>query len=257
MATAWRPKYEGDEIALGVSLAIALHGIPIAVIILYSIGVFTRAPQTDEQPFVAKPVIAATLLKLGKPIDPSKLPDRIVPRARTAPKQDLLASTDDPMKKHDAGAPPPLAQDSDISRLIAKSDPFAEDAGKDRPDEGHAAGIDGGTETDPNKVKAGDMYAALLRKFLQDRWQIPTLISQGEASRLCVSYKITLDQRMRIFHIQTTPVKGSGNDLFDESARTMLQKLMDDNTSLPQPPPEVAESWLRRAVNLKLGDGCR
>lgn len=257
MAIAWRPKYEGDEIALGASLAFALHAIPLGIILLKFFGIIATAVETDEQPFVPKPVVAATLLKLGKPIDPTKLPDRFVPRARTAPKSDLTASRDDPAKKHDAGAPPPLAQDSDILRLINKSDPFAEDAGKDRPEEGHALGVEGGTETDPNKVRAGDMYAAALSKYFKDRWAIPTVISQGEANKLCVSYAINIDQRMRIWHLGSSPLKKSGNDLFDDSARTMLQKQLDDGASLPEPPKEVAEMYRGRTVNLKLGDGCR
>jgi TonB C terminal len=252
MSTAWRPKYEGDEIALGVSLAIALHAIPIAIIVLYSLGIFHRAPDVEEQPFVAKPVVAATLLKLGKPIDPTKLPDRFVPRARTAPKQDLVASKDDPIKRHDAGAPPPLAQDSDIRRLIDKSDPFAEDAGKDRPEEGHALGVEGGTETDPNKVKAGDMYAARLGAFFHERWQYPTVISQGEANKLCTVFQVNISPRMQVWHVRQNPVRASGNELFDDSARTMLQKLLDDRTSLPEPPPEVAEQYRGRTVNIAL-----
>ena len=257
MGLSWRAKYEGDEVALGASLAFALHAIPLGIIILKFAGCIATGPREEEKPFVPKPVVAATLLKLGKPLDPSKLPDRLVPRQRTAPKQDLTASREDPTKRRDAGAPPPLAKDSDILSLIQKSDPFAEDAGKTRPDEGHLNGIDGGTETDPNKVKAGDMYAAMLKKYFQDRWQIPTVISQGEANRLCATYQINIDQMMRIWHVRGTPIKSSGNDLVDDSARTMLQKLLDDRSPLPQPPPEVAENYRRRTVNLQLGDGCR
>ena len=249
MGLAWRPKYEGDEIALGVSLAIALHAIPIVIIVL---TVLHPRPREEEQPFVPKPVVAATLLKLGKPLDPNKLPDRLVPRARTAPKRDLIASADDPTHKLDAGPPPPLAKDDPISRLIAKSDPFAEDAGKDRPEEGHASGIDSGTETDPNKVRAGDMYAARLGAFFHERWQYPTVISQGEANKLCVVFQININPRMTVWHLRATPIKASGNDLFDDSARTMLQKLLDDKTPLLEPPPEVAEQYRGRTVNIAL-----
>jgi hypothetical protein len=248
---AWRAGYEGDEIALGVALAFALHAIPIAAIIL---KVYFPSPPSIEDPIVAKPVIGATLLKLGKPLDPSKLPDRIVPKARTAPQQKLAASREDPVKKNpeDAGPPPPNTQESDIQRLIAKSDPFAEDAGKERPEEGRAEGVEGGLETDPNKVKAGDMYAARLGTFFHERWQYPTVISQGEANKLCTVFNIALSPRMQIWHVQQEPVKRSGNDLFDDSARSMLQKLMDDHTPLPEPPPEVAEGFRGRRIQIAL-----
>ena len=76
---AWLPAYQGDEIAVGVALAIALHVIPMAALV-YKAG--HPSAQTLEEPAIARPVIAASLLKLGKPLDPKKLPDRLVPRAR-------------------------------------------------------------------------------------------------------------------------------------------------------------------------------
>ncbi|WP_394848833.1 TonB C-terminal domain-containing protein [Pendulispora brunnea] len=252
MATrlAWRTAYESDEVALGIALAIALHAIPIAAIILKAMY---PSLGEEEKPLVEKPVVAASLLKLGKPMDPLKLPDRIVPRARTAPKHEIVASREEKKKDiPDAGPPPPLAQESDITRLVNKSDPFAEDAGKDRPEEGHAAGVKEGQETDPNKVRAGDMYGALLGNFFHERWAIPTVISQGEANKLCVTFQISIDRRMSIWHMRSEPVRKSGNDLFDDSARSMLQKLLDDRTPLPEPPPEVAEQYRGRALNVGL-----
>src|SRR4051812_37756157 len=118
MALAWKPGYESDEIAMGVGVALALHALPIAAIMLHVL--LPKPVSTEEEmPFVPKPVVAATLLKLGKPLDPKKLPDRLVPLERTAPKKDLIASREDPMKRTDAGAPPPMAKDSDLARLIA------------------------------------------------------------------------------------------------------------------------------------------
>jgi hypothetical protein len=253
---AWSPGYEGDEVALGVALAFALHAIPVVALVL---RVYFPAPQVDEQPFVAQPVIAASMLKLGKPLDPKQLPDRLVPKARTAPQQKIVASREDPAHapKPDAGAPaPPDTKDSDIQRLIAKSDPFAEDAGKQRPDQGFLNGSDAGTELDPSKVHAGDVYGAMLQKFFQDRWQIPTVISEGEERKLCVTMGISVDQRMRIWFVGQTPVKVSGNDLFDDSARSMLQKLADDQTALPDPPAEIAATYKGR-IQIRLGKGCR
>ena len=106
---AWSPSYEGDEVALGLALAFALHAIPVVALVL---SVYFPARQVDEQPFVSQPVIGANLLKLGKPLDPKQLPDRLVPRARTAPQQKIVASREDPAhksEKPDAGPPPPNA----------------------------------------------------------------------------------------------------------------------------------------------------
>jgi hypothetical protein len=250
----YRPQYSGDEIVLGVVAAIVLHLLVAGPFVLRAI--FPAGPEEEEKPLVAKPVIQASLLKLGKPLDPKRLPDRIVPKQRTAPKKQIIASREDPAKTRDAGAePPPNTQDSDIENLIAKSDPFAEDAGKTRPEEGRLEGVDGGQETDPNKVRAGDAYAALLGAFFAQQHTIPTVISVSEARRLCAVFEVQIGKNMVIWYVKNTPVKSSGNELFDDSARGMLNKLLDDKRALPPPPPEVEELYRGRRVQLViLGD---
>src|SRR4051812_49109986 len=132
----YTPRYTSGEIAVGVALAFLLHAGPIGVM-LYK-KAHPSAATEEEAPMVSRPVVQAALLKLGKPIDPKRLPDRFVPQQRTAPKKQLTASQEDPGHKPDAGAPPPpLAQDSDLTNLVNKSDPFAEKPAKARPEEGH------------------------------------------------------------------------------------------------------------------------
>ncbi len=256
-----RPHYTGDEIAIGIGVTFALHALPVMLVVLKVIHPLSGG--IDEAAVVAKPVIAANVLKLGKPLDPNKLPDRLVPQRNTAPKKEILASREDPLHKNppDAGPPPPNAAESDQTNKVAKNDPFAEDAGKPRQEVGSAEGLDSGTETDPSKVRAGDMYAARLGAFFNERWSIPSVISQAESSKLCVVFQINISPRMIIWHVQQQPIKKSGNDLFDDSARTVLQKLLDDRTTLPEPPPEVADAFKGRTVQVALhdshGDGSR
>jgi hypothetical protein len=248
----YQPRYTPDELVLGLVAAIVMHVVFVAPFVVKVLFPSMISDSDDDKPLVARPVVQATLLKLGKPLDPKRLPDRLVPQQRTAPKKQLIASREDPgVKKPDAGAPPPPdAKDSDLQNLIAKSDPFAEDAGRARPEEGSPGGIEGGTETDPSKVRAGDMYAAQLGQFFAQRLSVPTVISVGEARRLCVLMQMNLGRNMAIWHVRQDPIIKSGNDLFDDAARTMLMKLLDDKTSLPQPPPEVAEQYLGRTVQL-------
>lgn len=245
-----RPHYAGDEIALGFAVAIALHAIPLLLIFLKVVHPLSSGVDATE--VVARPVIAANVLKLGHPLDPSKLPNRFVPKQNKAPKNQVVASRDDPMHQKDAGPPPPNAVDSPDTQKVDKNEPFPEDAGRTRPEEGSDAGMEGGLETDPSKVRAGDLYAAKLSAFFHNRWSIPTVISNAEAGKLCVAYYIRIGPRMNIWYVQTTPTKKSGNDLFDDSARSMLQKLLDDGTALPEPPPEVASSYKAQSVNLTL-----
>jgi hypothetical protein len=250
---AWKTGYESDEIAVGIALAVALHLVPVGLI--YVKAKFPTVLATEIEP-PARAVIAATMLKLGKPLDPKKLPDRLVPRARTAPHKEIVASREDSKKIQDAGAPPPPdTKNSDIQRLISKTDPFAEDAGKDHPAVGHAEGVEAGTESDPSKVHAGDLYATKLSEFLHPRWTFPSVISQGEANKLCSIFQVSVSTRMVIWHLKTQAVRKSGNELFDDSARSVLQKLLDDRTPLPDPPDSVADSYRGRSVNIVMPGG--
>jgi hypothetical protein len=245
------PHYSGDEIAIGLAVTIALHAIPLMLIVLKVVRPLSMT--LDDDPVIAKPVIAANVMKLGHPPDPNKLPDKLVPRLNTAPQKELHASREDPLHQQDAGPPPPNSVNGELDPNH-KIDPFASDAGR-KVEEGSDAGVEGGLETDPSKVHAGDMYATKLSGFFHDRWTIPTVITPADEKKLCVVYRINISPRMVMWHINTLPTKKSGNDLFDDSARTMLQKLLDDRTVLPEPPNEVADQWKGRTVDLTLGDG--
>jgi hypothetical protein len=245
----YTPRYTSDELVLGVVVAVSLHIAAVGPFV-YKALVPSSHSDDEDKPLVARPVVQAALLKLGKPLDPKKLPDRIVPQQRTAPKKQIHASQEDPAKKLDAGAPQPNAQDSDITNLVAKSDPFAEDAGKRQPEEGHASGIDGGTETDPNKVRAGDMYATQLGQFFGQHLNVPSVISIGEERRMCSIFEINVGRNMVIWHVRNEPVRSSHNELFDDASRTMLLKLLDDKTPLPTPPKEVDELYRGRRIQI-------
>lgn len=246
----YTPRYTSDEVVLGVVVAIALHLVAIGPFVYKAVVPSDGASEEEEQPRIARPVVQAALLKLGKPLDPSKLPDRFVPQRRTAPKKQITASQEDPAKKADAGAPVPNAVDSDLQNLVDKSDPFAEDAGPPRPEEGHEGGVDGGTETDPSKVRAGDMYATQLGQFFGQHLTVPSVISVGDERRLCAIYEINLGKNMVIWHVRSAPVRGSSNELFDDAARSMLLKLLDDKTPLPEPPKEVDELYRGRRIQI-------
>lgn len=252
----YTPRYTTSEIALGVALAFVLHGGLIGAMVYKK--ALSSADAEEDKPLVSRPVVQAALLKLGKPIDPKKLPDRLVPQQRTAPKKQITASQEDPGQKPDAGAPPPpVAQDSDLTNLVAKSDPFAEKPAKTRPEEGHEGGVDGGTETDPNKVRAGDMYALQLTNFIKDRFTVPTVISVGDERRMCAVFEISFTKVMTVWFVSPTPKKSSGNELFDDAARATLMKLVDDKTPLPTPPPEVEDQYRgrRRAIAMQGRNG--
>src|SRR5262245_3643091 len=97
----YTPRYTADELVLGIVVAISLHIAAVGPFV-YKALVPSSHSEEEDKPLVARPVVQAALLKLGKPLDPKKLPDRIVPQQRTAPKKQIHASQEDPGRKPDA-----------------------------------------------------------------------------------------------------------------------------------------------------------
>lgn len=248
----YQPRYATDEVILGLAVAVSLHVLVIGPFVVKSVLPSSTSSREEEKPRVPVPFVEANLLKLGRPVEASKLPDRFIPKKNLAPKKEAHASREDPPKERtDAGAPPPPdAEDSKLTQLIKNSNLVAADAGKLPPAEGHADGTDGGTEMDRNKVRQGDRFPGMLRAFLQSRWQLPSVISVGEASKLCVPVSIATTRDMKIWNVSVNG--SSGNQVFDDSARAMLFRVRDSGAQLPEPPPEEAERYRQRSILLRL-----
>jgi TonB C terminal len=104
----------------------------------------------------------------------------------------------------------------------------------------------------------GDMYATKVAQFLRSRWTMPSAISKGEERNLCATFQVSVSSRMVIWHLKQEAIRKSGNDLFDESARETLQKLLDDRTPLPDPPDALADAFRGRTMNITMqGEGAR
>lgn len=112
----------------------------------------------------------------------------------------------------------------------------------------HHVDVDPRVVTGPNEARASDLYGA---EFFHDRWSIPT-VPVSDVRDLCVVFRVNINAHLIIWHVRQDPIRTSGSDIFDDSARRMLEKLVDDRTVLPEPPIEVAESFKGRAVDLML-----
>lgn len=183
-------------------------------------------------------VVEARFVKLGKPLDPKKIPNRKVPVKTTAPPQGVAVSKNmDPpkVKKPDAAVPPPRAEEDLLARLGDRAQAFAEIAEK-REEEGDPQGIQGGTET---TAKAGDLYRGQLVMFFKRGWTIPTTL--GDTSKLTTRARveITPDRRVGPHEI----LKTSGEPLFDQSVEDRFNELRSLGTTLPEPPPEVRSQF--------------
>jgi hypothetical protein len=183
-------------------------------------------------------IVEARFVKLGKPLDPKKIPNRKVPIKTTAPPQGVAVSKNmDPPKpkKPDASTPPPRAEEDLLARLGDRAQAFAEIAEK-REEEGDPQGVEGGTET---TAKAGDLYRGQLVMFFKRGWTIPTTL--GDTSKLTTRARveITADRHIGSHEI----INSSGNPLFDQSVEDRFNELRSLGTTLPEPPAEVRRQF--------------
>jgi hypothetical protein len=196
----------------------------------------------------------APLLKLGGKHDAFKLPDRWV---RQAPKprveQRAFVSTKAGKTEHDipppdeklaapsAKPPPP---DAEIAKQV--DTPVAAavvDAGAPANvgTEGHADGVKEGTETDPLKARAVDLYRAKIAGWFSSRFRVSgSGLPKEELLKYRVGATISVGPDRTVEGYTITP---SGNAAFDAAARAALESAKGQ--SLPPPPenyPDVAQT---------------
>jgi hypothetical protein len=183
-------------------------------------------------------VVEARFVKLGKPFDPRKIPNRKVPVKTTAPQPGVAVSkneTPPKVNKPDAGKPPPKAEENLLRNLGDRAQAFAEIAKKSE-EEGDPQGIEDGTET---TARAGDIYRGQLVMFFKRGWSIPTTL--GDTSKLTTRARVEITPDRHVGPHQI--VNPSGEPLFDQSVEDRFNELRSLGTSLPEPPPEVARQF--------------
>jgi hypothetical protein len=194
----------------------------------------------------------APLLKLGGKRDTTKLPDRWVrqkPVQRVEEK--VFASTkagktehDIPppeMKTADAGTPPPppdapMAKEVDTPVTVpVDAGPPANVATLGSPD-----GVKEGTETDPLKARAVDLYRERIIGWFASRFRVSgSGLSPADLARYKVGATVQISADRQVSGYSLTP---SGNAVFDAAARAALESAKGNQ--LPPPPqnyPDVVQ----------------
>jgi len=234
----------------GATLVVAAHvGAPLLFIAVLSALAASGIADTTPETFVEEQVVEATFVRLGEKRDPDKLPDRKVPIKHTAPDDSTVVSKDNdppPPDKPDAGVRPPRPEEDPLTRLGDRAQIFAE-IQEQRELEGDPEGVPEGTDTE---AKAGNIYAGQLSAFFKRGWTVPTTL--GDTSKLVtrVSIEITRDLKIGEFEI----VRSSGEPVYDQSVEDRLNELKALQTTLPEPPPEVAEQYLGKRIDFNFKD---
>jgi len=219
------------------------------------------APEIDKGTSVPVRVIPVLdmdtpLLKLGGKRDKMKLPDRWVrqkPKPRVAEKAFVSSKAgkeekDIPppdVKIADAGTPvtPP---DADIVKEVDTPIPEVPDAGPPAnvDQEGHEDGVKEGTETDPLKARAVDLYRNKIAGWFSSRFRVSgSGLSQDELVKYRVGAMVQISGDRTVSSYSITP---SGNAAFDAAAKAALDGAKGQ--SLPPPPenyPDILQSQIQ------------
>jgi hypothetical protein len=104
--------------------------------------------------------------------------------------------------------------------------------------EGSEQGAANGTETDPLKARAADMYKAQLAAWVMSRFDIRGKIPFDTLKTLRAVANVSVEDR-KITSFSIT--KPSGDSLFDGEVTSTLQRIQSSGTELPAPPPMYPE----------------
>lgn len=230
-----------DPIAiLGFAVTALLHGVVIVGVFMYRAHL-----EAAQKPPPPGSYVVAKLVRLGKPRDPNKLPNKIVPRKATRKPEgiDYTADADDaPARKkkrpdRDAEVSDKLRASLDKAELLAQ-------AQQDIEAEGSPDGVVGGTA---KSAAEGDAYMTRIADLWNRTWSLPAIIPRSEARQLYVLMTLNIDKSGNI----KLPIefdRRSGNTHFDNSIISAWARIK----KIPVPPPDRFASILANGLPLKL-----
>jgi hypothetical protein len=235
---------------------LALAGFLAGAVELGLFGVFIYAGQNrakiaaheptvpEEIPIAVKPVMDdLPLLKLGSKKVKLKLPDMWTKQApvqrfeeKSAPSEKaektVAAIPTTPVATAEAAAPPPdaaIAKEVD-QKLIDAGTPKEE---PNLPTEGASDGSKNGTETDPLKARASNLYRDKLIGWFQVRFRPPMDVPCDVLHGLNATATINVGGDRVITGY--TLSRASNNEVFDAKVKATLEALVGQE--LPPPPP--------------------
>lgn len=238
MSYGRRKKFEPIAV-VGLIVTALLHGGVVAGVLLYR-----RALEAAEKPPPPPSYVVAKLVRLGKPRDKKKMPNKVVPRVATREDEgvDYTADADDaPARKkkrkdRDAKLADKLRRSLDKAELLAQAQAEIEQEGS--PD-----GVAGGTA---NSAEDGDAYMTRVADLWNRTWSLPAIIPREEAKKLYVLVVLQIDGTGKIqFPLQFD--RKSGNAHFDNSIIAAWKQIKQ----IPKPPPDRFAAIMANGLGLK------
>lgn len=241
MTASVRPNFDAQDITIACGVALLAQLVFVAAFSMPS-PPLVEADISDQN---SRPIAVAItpVLKLGSKT-PGKLPSQWLRRPPAAKTQAALPSTQ--ADKTPEAIPKPLVPDASVALLIV-------DAGKTEPtnptapesasavataptsSEGSEQGSASGTETDPLKGRAADLYRSQLAAWFAGHFQIRGKVPFDKLKALHATAVVTVtgDRKVGSFSV----VKPSGDPTFDAEVHATLTRIQSGGAELPAPPP--------------------
>ncbi|MBK8251937.1 MAG: TonB C-terminal domain-containing protein [Polyangiaceae bacterium] len=242
-------------------------GAASLLLLLSAIGVKAAASaearpiiESQREEAIIVPIQAMTivdldtpLLKLGGQPDPTRLPDRFIkkgakprveekaqPSTKAEKTEEAIVPPDIPLADKPLPPPPPNAE---VTKQVdsAPAPTQTAVAAANVPEVGHSDGVAGGTETDPLKARAVDLYRARIIAWFAAKFRVSgSGLSADELLKYRVHATVDINNGRTVSSYSLTP---SGNATFDNAARNALEGAKGQ--SLPPPPdgyPDIVQS---------------
>jgi hypothetical protein len=264
IAASARPTFGAKDVSLALAAAVAAQLALLAVFSLPS----PKLVEADISNANAQPIAVSItpVLKLGSK-SPTHLPaawrrkQAVVTPPRSAAPSTQAEKTVDAIPKTtvtDAGAPRLDASEARAIETPTASPSSPTAIASALSTEGSEKGATTGTETDPLKARAADMYRAQLQAWFGSQFDIRGKVPFDKLRTLhaLVSVSVSEDRKVVGFALQ----KASGDDVFDGQVRATLSRIQTSGAELPAPPamyPEMLRSSLPVGFSCTIASRCQ
>ena len=204
--------------------------------------------QADISNDNAQPIAVAItpILKLGSKT-PTKVPSQWQRRRPVAAKTEPTAAVPSPQAEKTVDAIPKTnVADAAVAREVvvdsgppAPTNPTAPESSSAvatvASTQGSEQGAANGTETDPLKARAADMYRAQLASWFASHFQIRGKVPFDKLKTLHAAATVTVSGDRKVGSFSVT--RPSGDPTFDAEVQSTLSRIQSSGAELPAPPP--------------------
>jgi outer membrane biosynthesis protein TonB len=235
-----RRTFDAQDITIACGVALLAQLGFVAVFSLPS-PKLVQADITNEN---AQPIAVAItpVLKLGTKT-PSKLPSQWqrrqpvaakTPAALPSPQAEKTVEAIPKTNVPDAAVAPPVIDAGRSEPSTQMAPPDAGAVATAASAEGSEQGAAAGTETDPLKARAADMYRSQLMAWFMERFLIRGKVPFEKLKTLHASAAVTVTEDRKVGSFSV--VRPSGDPTFDAEVESTLARIQSSGVELPAPP---------------------